>query len=64
MVYVTLLYARFLRIIPAMQDAEINTGRFQMRRKGFHYYIFFFGGIKIITASIDIKRYWRNENFQ
>jgi hypothetical protein len=47
-----------------MQDAEINTGRFQMRRKGFHYYIFFFGGIKIITASIDIKRYWRNENFQ
>jgi hypothetical protein len=31
----------FLRIIPAMPDAEINTGRFQMRRKGFHYYIFF-----------------------
>jgi hypothetical protein len=32
---------KILRIIPAMPDAEINTGRFQKRRKGFHYYYFF-----------------------
>jgi hypothetical protein len=37
-----------LRIIPAMPDAEIDTGRFQMRRKGFHCYYFFL---------------WRNKNY-
>ena len=28
-------------VITAMPDTEINTCRFRMRRKGFHYYYFF-----------------------
>lgn len=38
----------FFRIIPAMRDAEVNTGRFQMRRKDFHCYYFFL---------------WQNKNY-
>jgi|GEM_PF-3789485 len=50
-------------IIAAMQDSEINTCRFQMRRKGFHYYYFLWYN-KNYYRSFGIKRYWRNEKFQ
>jgi hypothetical protein len=53
-----LMNTNFLRIITAMRNAEINTGHFQKRRKGFHYYYFFLWRSKTYSSRIDTLRYW------
>jgi len=54
----TLMNTIFLRIIPAVWNAEINTGHFQKRRKGFHYWYFFLWRNKTYSSRIDTHRYW------
>ena len=59
-----LLYAKFFEDHFGSAGCRNKYWPFSNEKKRLSLLLFFLSRIRIIAESIDIKKYWRNENFQ